>query len=68
MIYAIQEPMPDTPMHHYLLSPYEAELLAIFRGLSASGKDLIANVIAQQAGLRYVPIQYVELSIVKKGA
>lgn len=58
--------MSDEPMHHYLLNPYEAELLAVFRQLPASAQALVANVIAAQ----YMPnrreiIKPVELRLVK---
>ena len=65
MIYAIPTPMQTEPMQHYLLSAYEAELLAVFRGLEPSGQALVANVIAQQAGRRHIPIEPVELSLVR---
>lgn len=35
-------------MHHYLLSPYEAELLSIFRGLSDESKALVAQIMSSQ--------------------
>lgn len=68
MIYANTYFMHEEPMRHYLLTPYEAEVLAVFRGLSPRGKDMIAGVMAQQMGHRHIPIQPVELSLVKKGA
>lgn len=68
MIYAIPPPMCVEPMQHYLLTPYEAELLAIFRHMSPDGQALIANIMAQQTGKRHVPIKPVELSLVRKGA
>lgn len=66
MIHARYSPMPDEPMLHYLLTPYEAELLAIFRQMEPDCQALIANIMASQMTTKCrEPIKPVELRLVK---
>lgn len=65
MIRADYSPMSDEPMLHYLLTPYEAELLSIFRSMEPDGQALIANIMASQMTTRRELIKPVELRLVK---
>lgn len=65
MIRAEYPPMSDEPMFHYLLTPYEAELLSIFRQMEPDGQALIANIMASQMTTRRELIKPVELRLVK---
>lgn len=41
--------MSDEPMHYYLLTPHEAELLACYRVMSEAAQETVALIVSSQA-------------------
>lgn len=58
--------MPDEPMHHHLLTPLEAELLACYRAMDEQAKAATVYIMAAHSMGRQNIVEPVKLSLVSK--
>ena len=64
--YPLESAMTDEPMHHHLLTPLEAELLACYRAMDEQGQAATAYMMAAQSTGRQNIAAPVRLSLVGK--